>query len=110
MPGIIQVQDQVLFSFNNKICFYSNGEFKTLNENNDISRWWLLSCARKENDIFLWVSDGIAHYNGSDIQYVYKLPGPMSITDGILFENDVFFIASEPSIGATYIIRGRMNK
>lgn len=110
MPSIIKVQNKILFSFNKRICSYSNNEFVTFIENNDISAWWLLLCARNTKDIFLWVADGLAHYNGDDIKYVYKITNPMSITDGVLFDNDAFFIASEPSLGATYILRGKMNK
>ncbi len=48
---------------------------------------------RTENDLFLAMRDGICHYNGTNIQYIYKFPftGLGVVNDPMIFEKDLFF-------------------
>ena len=62
-----------------------------------------------KNDIFLRMTDGIAHYNGNNIKYIYNFEGNISIIDAVLFENKVFFLAFDISNGNDLIYHGKLN-
>ncbi len=59
------------------------------------------ACGRNENDIFFIMTDGIMHYNGTDIQYIYNLPTNGSNISGkvSLFKNDIFIVGSRYALG-----------
>jgi hypothetical protein len=67
---------------------------------------------RSMKDLFLRMYDGIAHYNGTDVQYVYRLTNYNIAIDGnfLVFEKDVFFMADNRSNGLNYIIRGKIKE
>jgi len=48
---------------------------------------------RNELDLFFPMRDGIVHYNGSDMEYLYKFPAAQMGTMGepLIFENDIFY-------------------
>ncbi len=53
---------------------------------------WYLITGRNSKDIFLSMSDGLVHYDGTDFQYLYYFHVPyIHILSSILFEKDVFF-------------------
>lgn len=58
-------------------------------------------CGRNENDIFLRMRDGLAHYNGTDIRYIYQVPlKRVNVrARNLLFEKDVFFCLREEKEG-----------
>jgi hypothetical protein len=63
--------------------------------------------SRTEKDIFLAMYDGIAHYNGSDITYLYRFTGTKVHIHGMkLFEKSVFVIAYDFNSNVNYIFRG----
>ncbi len=49
---------------------------------------------RTKLDIFVSMKDGIAHYNGEDIEYLYYYPGERmsEVNDPLIFKNEVFFV------------------
>jgi hypothetical protein len=66
-------------------------------------------CGRSSKDILFSNTDGITHYNGSDIQYLYKFPGgEIQVMDSAVFENDVFFLADDFNAGLIIIIHGKL--
>lgn len=56
------------------------------------------------------MNDGLAHYNGIDIQYLYTFPkySISIVRELVLFENEVLF-NFWPNIGKTIILKGRLN-
>ncbi len=48
---------------------------------------------RNNLDLFLSMKDGIAHYNGTDVEYIYTYPNESmgNINDPIIFKNEIFF-------------------
>jgi len=48
---------------------------------------------RSKNDLFISMDDGIAHYNGEDVEYLYHFPSDgMSVTrEPCILENDIFY-------------------
>ncbi|MGD8782676.1 MAG: hypothetical protein PVH88_27435 [Ignavibacteria bacterium] len=67
---------------------------------------------RHEKDIFIRMRDGLAHYNGTDIEYLYNFPlNLVSIIDEpIIFEKEVFFCLQDNSGSYTknLILHGRL--
>ena len=54
------------------------------------------------------MTDGLAHYNGSDIKYLFYFNHPdakpwTQIYGAALFEKDVFFLVDEPPTNLTLI-------
>lgn len=102
-----EINDKVFFVIGNRITRLINNEFKTIFEVANPS-FGLQIFGRSEKDIFLRMEDGIAHYNGSDIQYLYKFQSKMSIVDGVILENEVFFLALDYITGNNYLIHGKL--
>jgi hypothetical protein len=69
---------------------------------------------RNSKDLFLLMSDGLAHYNGSDIRYLFYFNRPddrpyTQIYGAALFENTSIFLVREASTGLNMIYTGRIN-
>lgn len=55
--------------------------------------------------------DGIAHYNGIDIEYIHKFDYPRTrIFDAIIFDEEVFFLVSEGQTNLNLLYHGKLNK
>jgi len=61
---------------------------------------------RTEKDIFLRMGNGIAHYDGNNIKYLYTFIENNNIADGIIFKNEVFFLANNFDQGLNIIYKG----
>lgn len=103
-----EIDNEMFFVIGKTINKYTNNEFETIiqipfpNFGNQIF-------GKNKNDIFLRMTDGIAHYNGNNIEYIYHFEGRISITDAVLFENEVFFLAFDISNGNDLIYHGKLN-
>ena len=103
-----QIGKEIFFLNNRKIGTYSSNQFHQvvkISELNFGGAFW----GRNEKDIFLRMYDGIAHYNGTDIKYLYSFRQGISISDAMLFEKDVFFLAYDFNNGLNLTIRGKIN-
>ncbi|MDT3695538.1 MAG: hypothetical protein ROY99_04035 [Ignavibacterium sp.] len=66
---------------------------------------------RNSKDIFLLMTDGLAHYNGTDIQYLFyfnKVPRTQ-IYGVALFDKDAFFLVYESQTGLSFVYHGKLN-
>jgi hypothetical protein len=64
---------------------------------------------RSEIDIFLEMLDGIAHYNGIDIEYLVKFNDfPAQIRSAVLFEKDVYFLIYEGTTHLSLVYHGKL--
>jgi hypothetical protein len=63
---------------------------------------------RTEKDIFINMQDGIGHYNGSNLQTLFKLDNNILFSDAMLFEKDVFFICPDPAKRNFFIVHGQL--
>jgi hypothetical protein len=71
------------------------------------NEFWNAFEARSEKDILLAMLDGIGHFNGSDIQYLYRFStGRVHIHGLKLFEKSAFVIAFDFDTNLNYIFRG----
>lgn len=56
------------------------------------------------------MQDGIAHYNGTDIEYIYRFENStsISITDAVIFEKEIVFLAMDLQNNQNIILRGAL--
>jgi len=105
---ISKIGNDLYFTSNRKIYRYLNGninEYKTIEDYNNGA----FISGRSEKDIFLWMWDGLAHFNGNDVQYIFKLKNPIHVIDNVLiFEKEIFFFAKEESTGNFYFAKGEL--
>jgi hypothetical protein len=105
------INNEVHFVLGNEIAVRRNNKFQTIvnvNNQNFYQRIW----GRSSNDILLLMTDGLAHYNGSDIEYLFyfnKTPRTQ-IYGAALFENDIFFLVDEAPTGLTLIYHGKLKQ
>ncbi len=102
------IASEVYFVLDNGVYLYNNG-FK-LQFNVGYTNFDRNICGRNEDDVFLCMKDGIAHYNGSDIQYLYHFhTGIQLLGTPPIFDKEIFFLAYDFVNNLNLIIRGKLN-
>lgn len=101
------INNEVYFVLGNEIAKRRNNQFQTvLNVNNPdfYQRIW----GRNSKDIFLLMTDGLAHYNGSDVNYLFyfNITPRTQIYGATLFDNDAFFLVYEAQTGLSLVYHG----
>ncbi len=102
------INGEVYFIIASKIFVRKNDQFQEIlevNNPNFYQRIW----GRNSKDIFLMMTDGLAHYNGADIQYLFHYPFHTQIFGAALFENDVFFLVYKSQGNLNLIYHGKFN-
>lgn len=99
----------VYFSIGNAVFRYKDDLFIKL-FSVDYPNYGYGCYIRSERDIILRMQDGLAHYNGTDIQYIYHFPSPtMSTTnEPVILEKDVFFLLWDQ--GRTLVLHGKLKE
>ena len=103
------INNEVIFVLGNQIARRINNQFQTIlnvSNSNFYQRIW----GRNTKDIFLLMTDGLAHYNGTDMEYLFYFNRTPStqIYGAALFEKDVFFLVDEAPSGLSLVYRGRL--
>jgi len=105
---IAQIGNDLFFTSNRKIYKYQNkriNEYKTIEYYNN----GIFLGGRSEKDIFLWIDGGMAHYNGTDVQYIFKQKNPIiGIFKIIMFEKVIVFFALDQQSGDYYFVKGEL--
>ncbi len=103
------INNEVYFILGNRIAKRVGGQFKNIiqvDNPNFYQRIW----GRSSNDLFLFMLDGLVHYDGSDLKYLIRFDKPKThIAGAAIFEKDVFFLVYESSIGRSLIYYGKIN-
>lgn len=103
------IAGKVYFIIDHDVCRYTNGSFVkqfSIDFENFGNQIW----GRNENDQFIRMTDGIAHYNGVDIEYLYRFPKlSISIGDAVLLEKDVFFCGRSKD-SKNVVVHGKMKE
>lgn len=61
-----------------------------------------------KHNIFLSMSDGIAHFNGNNIEYLMYYPeGEVRLTGGMVFQDEVFFVGISNATYLTHVYHGK---
>lgn len=104
-----EIDDRIYFTINGQLFTYSNRSLQPIIKNpypND----YQATIGRNQKDIFWFMQDGIAHYNGENIEYILNLYGSERLTEGMIFENDIYFLAVDISHGLNIIYHGYLLK
>ncbi|MGB9588147.1 MAG: hypothetical protein ACPL7O_08205, partial [Armatimonadota bacterium] len=91
---------------NAKVYLHSGGKFIEQFSVNDLG----FLVGRNEKDIFLAMSDGVAHFNGADIRYLYRFPRKYLVSNSAVFEREVFFCIYDGATGTNMILHGRLRQ
>jgi len=104
------INGEVYFILGNKIAKRVNNQFQTFLEvdnPNFYQRIW----GRNSKDIFFSMTDGLVHYNGTDMKYLFRLERPSNyILQAALFENEVFFLVIDYPNNLNLIYHGKIEK
>lgn len=101
--------EKLLFAIGNKICKYVNNQFQPLFQV-DVEKFNQGIWGRNEKDVFISMKDGIAHYNGTNVQYLYPYKGNEHALGATVLENEVFILTNDFKNGYTIMLRGRLQK
>lgn len=103
------INNEIYFILGNQIAKRVNDQFQTflqINNSNFYQRIW----GRNSKDIFLFMTDGLAHYNGTDIEYLFPITkSPTQIFGAAIFEKEVFFLVYESPTHLNLIYHGQLN-
>ncbi len=101
------IEENVYFLIGKEAYRYINNKFEK-RFSLDHSNFGYQFYGRNENDIFVRMKDGLAHYNGKDIAYLYTYPiySKSIISEPQLFDKEVFFILWEPAQGRNMVLHG----
>ena len=101
------INNEMIFLRGYEICKYSGNKFQAIytitNPNFDNGMW-----GRNLNDLFFSMKNGIAHYNGSNLEYIYNFEEGIRLTGGMIFEDEVFFLAYDYNNGLNLVFRGKL--
>ena len=75
------------------------------NTNINSTRVW----GRNEKDFFVRTSDGIGHYNGNDLETLFKIEGNFGIFDGLVLGSDVYFVGFYRETFKFFLLHGIKN-
>ncbi len=105
--SVAEYNKKLYFTFGSTIQKYRGGrfiKFLDITEPNFFPKIFI----RHENDIFLSMSDGIAHFNGNDVQYIYRFSGKKYINSISIFEKDIFILLNDFDEFTSLIIHGKL--
>jgi len=71
--GMSIIEGKEYFTIDNDVYLYENEELNNVLSINYDDFWWKVF-GRNEKDLFFVMRDGFVHYNGTDMEYIYKLP------------------------------------
>ncbi len=89
--GIMQLGSGTRFIIGHDAYVYSSQAFSWFAHLTDSPQFLCAGTGRNDRDIFLLFLDGIAHFNGTDAQYLVGFGGYVQIADYLIFEREVFF-------------------
>ena len=100
------IDGHVYFVLGNEIAKRNNNQFETFLQINDPDFYQQI-WGRNSKDIFLFMTNGIAHYNGNDIIYLFYFNHPRTYITGVsFFDNEVFFIIGESQTNLSLCYHG----
>ncbi len=100
------INGKVYFGIDNAVYTYENGKFaKRFDVNNPNFTQGLNG--RNERDIFLSMWDGVAHYNGENIEYIFK-ENHLMLRDIKVLENKVYLLFNDLGKDLSIIYRGTL--
>ena len=86
------IDGKVYFTIGREVFRYQEKKFRLFLSIN-YENFYTQVTGRNEKDLFIAMDDGIAHYNGTDIEYIYKFPlkGMRIIGYPLILDKDIFY-------------------
>ena len=99
---------EVYVTLDGKIYKFNNGQLDFWKDFPGTS-FLNFKSGRNEKDFFGTSIEGLLHFNGSDLQAIYKTyPKNIELYRVFILENDIFISAFEPDTQLKFIIRGKL--
>ncbi|MBU1095282.1 MAG: hypothetical protein KKB34_02275 [Bacteroidetes bacterium] len=107
------INGEVYFVMGSRIAKRVNNQFRTI-ITVDNPEFYQRIWGRSMNDIFLLMTDGLVHYNGNDMEYLFQFSNPNTkpwtqIYGAAIFEKEIFFTVYEPPTDLKLIYHGKIN-
>jgi predicted heme/steroid binding protein len=107
-PGLNEMNGEVYVTLDGKIYKFNNGQLDFWKDFPGTS-FLNFKSGRNEKDFFGTSIEGLLHFNGSDLQAIYKTyPKNIELYRVFILENDIFISAFEPDTQLKFIIRGKL--
>ncbi len=107
-PTIAAIDGYPYLVIDKKIYRYFNGNMEFIFEVSDQNFGGVI-WGRNRNDIFIRMQDGLAHYNGTDWQYLFKSIGQTALMpNSVIFDKDIFIPAKIRTTGYPIIYHGKL--
>ncbi len=104
-----QIGNDPYFLIGQDLNKYINNKFvKVASFNNQA--FGFQTYGRSEKDIFVRMIDGLAHFNGTNLEYLYPFSNQYTsiLNRALLFEKDVFFTVHDNQNDLNLILRGHL--
>lgn len=107
-PTVTVIDGYAYFVIGQKIYRYFNNNMEYIFEVNDPNFGGCV-WGRNRNDIFTRMQDGLAHYNGTDWKYLFKVAEPARLAPrSAIFDKEVFIPVRVKRTGYSIIYHGKL--
>ncbi len=107
--SLLQLGVDIYFIIGLDFFSYNENGFQKVGRLTDNSKFRNLGLGRNRKDVFLFMTDGIVHYNGENSTYLYQTIYKSFVSKGILFEKEVFFLGRDTN-GNNLIFHGTLKE
>src|SRR5690606_15695413 len=109
--SISKIGDKLYFLIGRDLTIYQGKEFTKILSFSEQNFGYHVA-GRNENDIFIRMRDGIAHYNGENIVYLYQFPNLYTsyYNMPLIFDNEIFFAVHDNLNEFNIVLHGILNK
>lgn len=107
--SLVQIGNEVFFNTDLKLYRYTEHGLEVYKDLTDLY-FRAAIIGRNSKDIFFWYTDGIKHFNGTDIQMVFPSNVNIQIVSAICFDKEVFFLAKDFESNISMCIKGKLKE
>ncbi|MFA8343831.1 MAG: hypothetical protein ACEPO8_12745, partial [Rhodothermaceae bacterium] len=104
-----QINGESYFFYDRYISEYSEGKFVKLINTSD-SKYTGGFEGRSLKDLFLFAEDGVAHYNGTDFQYLFNVKENHEIINITIAETMIYVVVKNKENQDYYIYKGKLKE
>lgn len=107
--SLCQIGDKTYFLIGQDLYRYINKKFEKIISFNELM-FGYQAYGRNEKDIFIRMRDGLAHFNGYDLVYLYNFSNMFTsiLHRALLFDKDVLFTVHDNLNDYNLILRGNL--
>lgn len=106
---IYMIQGKLLVEIKGIVYEYYKGEYRKFLSIGALNDGTVMG-GRSRSDMFIWQREGLAHYNGTDTQIIFKLKDDIWLHGRVaVFEKEIFFMGSDQN-GVYYLVKGKLKE